>query len=457
MGRISLLASANGIELDEKFAAKGNGIDKVIDSVCLEFEKKYIIIKNHVAVSRNRRGKRLSISEHFKVIGTVLSCLYYEWSHSTYGNHRCVRYYRRRSGYTGSNLSFLITLRVIDWLIEYDYIEHSRGYYYASDVKNQMSRIRPKSKLAYQFGKISRPSFTFDSDIGIINIRDSEKTNGIDPSSISEVMDSLFSYGSNVSDLEKQRQLNRVRINHDFEMGKKVFVVFPLYRVFNNSTFGEGGRFYGSAEQYSSKSSRKKIYIDRQPTIERDYKNLHIKMLYDLVGIQLTSDSYTIHFKDGENYKRSFIKKCVMMLINSPTQEKARKAIQNELNHHDYDKGYKSNRIIKDIKDKHQSISRYFGSGKGLKLQNIDSEIALEVMYHFAKKDIPCLCIHDSFIVDKSYQNELDEVMKGKYCEVMRFNKFRMETTGKNQTRGNIHWNTYLRQTPDKLFCIDVD
>ena len=41
-----------------------------------------------------------------------------------------------------------------------------------------------------------------------------------------------------------------------------------------------------------------------------------------------------------------------------------------------------------------------------------DSHIASQVIQHFMDLEIPILCIHDSFICQKRYANELNDVMK---------------------------------------------
>jgi hypothetical protein len=60
--------------------------------------------------------------------------------------------------------------------------------------------------------------------------------------------------------------------------------------------------------------------------------------------------------------------------------------------------------IIKAAKKHHILISKYFGSGIGIKLQNYDAKIAVNVVSHFTAKGVPCLPIHDSFIIDKRYK-----------------------------------------------------
>lgn len=51
----------------------------------------------------------------------------------------------------------------------------------------------------------------------------------------------------------------------------------------------------------------------------------------------------------------------------------------------------------------------------------MDSQIADNVLHYFTKKDIPCLCVHDSFIVPVKYKDELENVMKEEYRKEMGF------------------------------------
>ena len=73
--------------------------------------------------------------------------------------------------------------------------------------------------------------------------------------------------------------------------------------------------------------------------------------------------------------------------------------------------------------DVHKSIAHYFCNGKesGLRIVNKDSKIALDIINHFVKQGRPILCIHDSFIVEQKYKNELKNVMKKTYTKHTKF------------------------------------
>ena len=52
-------------------------------------------------------------------------------------------------------------------------------------------------------------------------------------------------------------------------------------------------------------------------------------------------------------------------------------------------------------------------------LMNYDSQIAEQVMLHFAKKGIPALPVHDSFVVPVDYADECWDVMLDAFQDVM--------------------------------------
>lgn len=74
------------------------------------------------------------------------------------------------------------------------------------------------------------------------------------------------------------------------------------------------------------------------------------------------------------------------------------------------------------VKNCHPLITDQFNTGAGLRLMGYDSEIAANVLQHFTDKGILCLCMHDSFIVQKQYEEELIDVMKESYKNKFPFN-----------------------------------
>jgi len=73
--------------------------------------------------------------------------------------------------------------------------------------------------------------------------------------------------------------------------------------------------------------------------------------------------------------------------------------------------------LMKEFRKIHSQIEHHFcnGSETGLKIMNLDSRIALDIVGHFAKQEIPILAIHDSFIVQDKYRDELWQTMHSTY------------------------------------------
>ncbi|WP_420389605.1 hypothetical protein [Marinobacter sp.] len=130
----------------------------------------------------------------------------------------------------------------------------------------------------------------------------------------------------------------------------------------------------------------------------------------------MNGDPYTI-----AGFDRGIVKQAFQRVINNPTKGLAKNSIRRMLEGKGaFDKS-DPKRILDGILQRHRGIINFNDNGVclGSQLQRIDSEIALEVMYHFAKKNIVCIGVHDSFLVQEKHESELREVMEEKYQEVL--------------------------------------
>jgi hypothetical protein len=107
------------------------------------------------------------------------------------------------------------------------------------------------------------------------------------------------------------------------------------------------------------------------------------------------------HYVFGKLSKqwRPVTKKMVIILINSKSRESAIKAAKNQgLFDNGFPEGISEiGEYIKEIYFQHDDISTFFGTGYGVRLQFLDSQIAEAVMLRMLPE--PCLPVHDSFIV----------------------------------------------------------
>ena len=194
-------------------------------------------------------------------------------------------------------------------------------------------------------------------------------------------------------------------------------------RVFNGGLAGNwerGGRFYGGWWQHINKEERCKIYINDKPTLEVDFKAFHPNLLSNEKGVTLADDPYYL----GElllpdtltslKIQRAYVKLLVLMAINADNDKKAFQALRNN------DRSDKLGQSLTDIQlglllnkfiEKHPQLKDALNTGQALRLMWIDSKIANLVLDQFTQKDIPVLCIHDSFIIQYDKEPELRRIL----------------------------------------------
>lgn len=196
-----------------------------------------------------------------------------------------------------------------------------------------------------------------------------------------------------------------------------------LYRVFSRGSFELGGRFY-SNYQTLPKELRRHIFINGQPTVELDYSAHHIRMAYHLEGIDYKEDPYIAITDDPE--ERKVFKLLLLVAMNAEDEESALVGFRNK----NREKlkaliGDLKNTTLKPllarVKEAHPQIANYIHADAGVKLQYLDSQITEAILLRMTEQDIPCLPIHDSYIVPAQYEELLLVAMKEEYRQVMGF------------------------------------
>jgi hypothetical protein len=196
-----------------------------------------------------------------------------------------------------------------------------------------------------------------------------------------------------------------------------------VVRVFNGGLAGKwqlGGRFYRGWWQQIDKEDRSKIYINDQPTLEVDFKAFHPNLLSNELGVRLADDPYDLgelilpDVITTQEQQRAYVKLLVLMGINADSDKKAYQAFRNS------DRKDKLGQSLTDIQlgalldaftNKHPQFDGILNTGQALRLMNTDSQIANLVIDYFTQKDIPVLCIHDSFIIQYDKEPELRRVL----------------------------------------------
>jgi hypothetical protein len=174
-----------------------------------------------------------------------------------------------------------------------------------------------------------------------------------------------------------------------------------LHRVFNGD-WRSGGRFYGGWWMALGKDDRARLLIDGETTVELDFKAMHARLCYHLQGDQAPEgDPYAL--PEPPRLEREWVKGGFTRQLNSAAGKTPRDPF-----------GLGTSRwrgVLRAIETTHGAIAGWFRAGRGLELQHVDATIASAVLIGLACRGIPCLPIHDSFIVPASQERALGEAM----------------------------------------------
>jgi hypothetical protein len=190
-------------------------------------------------------------------------------------------------------------------------------------------------------------------------------------------------------------------------------VLYPamrtLYRVFNRGSWNLGGRFYGGWWQQARSEDRQLLQIDGERVVERDFEQLHPRLIHARAGKRLEGDAYTV-----PGWERQLGKLGFNILLNARGYQQALGAIAEHL---DGDRRQAA-ALINDLRGRHAAIAMHFHTGVGIKLQNADAGMARGIMARLLRRGIVTLPVHDSFIVQWRHEGALLEAMEAAEHEV---------------------------------------
>jgi len=354
------------------------------------------------------------------------------------GNY--LRYSRRKNHYAEIPFRYRkdfytydIIVKIMDGLASLGFIEQIPGFINLNDQSKLQTAIKP----AGDFAVVQQNTISDVPPAELVVLKDRithAKVNYTDTNATNKMRRELADYNALRQSIRYSVCASELVNNH-----KDYFNLFAVntntnetelrspfvYRVFNGS-FHKGGRFYNGVESNAPKEVRKLLLINGNPTVEKDYNCLHIRMLYNMEGFDLPGDAYE-KVSGGDPVLRSLYKLVGLVSINSKSQNACLNALRNEIRgtalHSCFEK--LDNKSLLQHYNKwvaaHPLISKYLNSDIGIKLQYKDSELATKMISHFTKKGIPVLVVHDSFIVEKKYESELEEVMIKAYKEKFKF------------------------------------
>jgi len=227
--------------------------------------------------------------------------------------------------------------------------------------------------------------------------------------------------------------MKKAKISHVQNMFQWRHKTIRLHRVFNNSSWSKGGRFYGAYQSENNQNNqRQNILINGEKTIEIDYQNMHPRMLYHLNGINPLGDLYLIDRPEDRNHWKMFFQfalncKSELLTENALHQyfykkNKHKKETDKIVNPFEKRFGDDWKKvIISQMKTKYNDIKHELFCNGGSKLQNLDSKIMKNALELLMKEGIFAIPFHDSIVVQKKHEVKLRSIMMGCYYDTMKY------------------------------------
>ena len=378
-----------------------------------------------------------------------------------------------KSRYNELNIK-VSTIKVVHRLRDLGFIGFKKGYEGSVEYAPRLSRIWATDKLISLFKEATFSYFDInyskDREVVILRNEDKQDIEYDDSKPIQEMRDLLRDYNAllnttfidipelDIPRIELEEKKQRRRRN------KPIFVNVSHHdkftrRIFNNSSFEEGGRFYGGWWQRVDESHRSRIRLNNLPIIEIDYSALHVILAYTEIKEdywKLTDkDPYRVPI-DGINnpeHIRDINKLFFLLSLNASNEISLYKAFRSELDYKEYPYKFPDKvlaKLLKDITLLHPKIAHLICSGAGLRLMNLDSKMVEFIIKDFVKTNTPILTVHDSFVVPFGQEDRLNSLMKEAFITVTKQERVRIKYNSNITKKG-----LYASQHQDRDFYLD--
>jgi len=199
-------------------------------------------------------------------------------------------------------------------------------------------------------------------------------------------------------------------------------------RIFNRGSTDYGGRHYNPGQLFSL-DERRLILIGGEPTVELDYRGLHLNMCYHLLGLRAPFDPYRIYGDHRDDLARAVVKQAVLILINANGKNVLWTLVEalQTWSRGEW-LGFKAFRenveplsaLLERIKRFHAPIAEFFNSDIGVRLQRQDSAIMRLILNRCMALGIAAIPVHDSVVVARRHERSVHRIMRDAYRDVMR-------------------------------------
>jgi hypothetical protein len=310
---------------------------------------------------------------------------------------------------------------IIQALHENGLLDLARGSYGGADARgNRTTRIRASERLQKMF---SDAAFVRD-DVGrvanqeIIILRDTEDANLVeyeDTEETNRMRARLGLYNRVISSsfidipILDEPMVNDIPTDHHHCLTR---------RIFSRSDWNMNGRFHGGWWQQINSDWRSKIFINDTPVVEVDFQGLHASILTIENGAELDGDPYDVDQKLMPGVplvlQRAMVKRLILTAINANSKGAAYRAFRDGYPAGNFAKGISNqelDRLLAAFLRKSPHLEQSLFTDQGIRLMNLDSQIADLVHEHFSIQAIPVLSVHDSFLIDYTRVAQLKEAM----------------------------------------------
>jgi hypothetical protein len=394
-----------------------------------DFERFFLQIEAEIKALPSFKRWHSRYSDHLRVIILNLIYCYQSGEDVDVAYFRGKYKYQKPKRYSKLALRYDSIVKIADALLDdLGYIQGKKGYYNRIKKSGEISRMKFTPSLIVIYNKyMGKKRLTIREEVvETIILRDINKefVDYKDDATITELRKKLkiinYQYKDNfiglyITDEMFEELCLDVKDKGYGQYKTTDFSRNTLVRVFNNSSFCEGGRFYRGWWQSIPSVYRKHIRINDETTCELDFSGMHINMIYASEGLPLPKgDVYELD--DVPVEARPVLKGILQIILNAPSEQKARQAIYKKFPKKEHPNVFVTPKIthkslIDGLREKHKLVGKYFCSGEGVKLQYRDSQIAEEVLLTLARKGVVALPVHDSFIVAKNHKKDLLEAM----------------------------------------------
>ena len=382
------------------------------------FEPENLIKELTQLITKNK--PKLTIRRLGVYINIILANLVHANSIKRYFVNYSARYneYIVPKKYDPLQIGYRPFIKTIEVLLQLQLIKRKVGYY--TKQKKRRSRIIATKKLNLLIKKHHlNSSHLYQLPIDEIQLKDKDKKfiDFRDTPTIKSSRAIIQKYNNLLSKtkvaLKETKEVKKYFKTKEYSLDT---YNQSYHRVFSNSSWKEGGRFYGPWWQYIVNDEekielRQYLLINNKPTIELDYSSLHLHLLYNKEK-KVYDDKHDAYTLTGLEHKRAFVKKAILIAINCKSDRYFPQTVANALkDHSQFEKGFNYKNMLKLFKEHHPDIAHYLFTGIGITLQNTDSKISEYIIKRMTNKSIPVLNIHDSFIVERKQQQQLKQVM----------------------------------------------